>query len=125
MRAIVIAAAMFLAACSTMGMGGQPVFHVFFHTGSAELTPEAAEIVDSAALSIAHGHPKAVIISAGAAPGDNLAFAEARFKTVQATLVAKGVNPAIIARATLVELPAELGPMADRRVEIKLLNDTP
>jgi outer membrane protein OmpA-like peptidoglycan-associated protein len=110
--------------CSTFGHRTQPEFNVFFHSGTAELTPEAAQIVDSAAISIKEGHPGRVIISAGSAPGDNLRFAEARFKTVQGQLVAKGVDPAILVRATLVESPVELGPTADRRVEIKLVKDT-
>lgn len=115
--------ALLVTACTTFGHHSPPVFNVFFHSGSADLTPEAAQIVDAAAISIGEDHPGTVVISAGAAPGDNLKFAEARFKTVQAVLVAKGVNSAIIARATLTELPVELGPTADRRVEIKLLAD--
>lgn len=115
--------AILVAGCTTFGHGAPPVFNVFFHSGSAALTPEGALIVDAAAISIKEDHPGTVVISAGAAPGDNLKFAEARFKAVQATLVAKGVNSAIIARATLVESPVELGPTADRRVEIKLLAD--
>jgi outer membrane protein OmpA-like peptidoglycan-associated protein len=111
------------AGCSTFGHRTQPVFNVFFHSGSTQLTPEASQIVDSAAISIKEGRPAKVIISAGAAPGDNLRFAEARFKTVQTQLVARGVDPAILVRATLVEAPVELGPTADRRVEIKLMKD--
>lgn len=118
-----LAALTIAAGCSTFGHRAQPEFNVFFHSGSAQLTPEASQIVDSAAISIKEGHPGKVIISAGSAPGDNLRFAEARFNAVQAQLVAKGVDPAILARATLVESPVELGPMADRRVEIKLIKD--
>jgi outer membrane protein OmpA-like peptidoglycan-associated protein len=116
-----IVAAIVFAGCSTFGHRSEPVFNVFFHSGSAQLTPEAAQIVDSAAISIKEGHPGRVMVSAGSAPGDNLQFAEARFKTVQGQLVAKGVDPAILIRATIVESPVELGPTADRRVEIKLM----
>jgi outer membrane protein OmpA-like peptidoglycan-associated protein len=121
-RALYLIVALTVAAgCSTFGHHSQPEFNVFFHSGSAQLTPEAAEIVDSAAISIMEGHPDKVIVSAGSAPGDNLQFAEARFKTVQGLLVAKGVDPAVLVRATLVESPVELGATADRRVEIKLM----
>jgi outer membrane protein OmpA-like peptidoglycan-associated protein len=103
----------------------EPVFNVFFRPGSAALTPNTEKTVDSAAISIAQDHPRSVVISAGATPGDDLQYAEARFQVVQTTLVAKGVNPAVIVRATLPESPIKLDATADRRVEIKLLDIRP
>ncbi len=111
--------------CAVFGNRSPTAFNVFFHSGSSELTADATSIVDSAAVAIREGHPRLVIVSAGTSPGDNLNFAEARFKSVQAVLVADGVSPALIARATLTEAPAELGPTAERRVEIKLVDNAP
>jgi hypothetical protein len=108
-----------------MSPASEPVFNVFFRPGSAALTPATEKTIESAAVSIAQDHPRSVVVSAGATPGDDLQYAEARFLVVQTTLVAHGVNPSLIARATLTDSPIKLDATADRRVEIKLLDIKP
>jgi outer membrane protein OmpA-like peptidoglycan-associated protein len=93
-------------------------YNVFFSEGSAELTPEAATILAIAAKEIRQKRPGHVIVSAGTP--ETTAFAQARFQSVQSALVYGGVDAKKIVRANLTQEAADLGPVADSRVEVTL-----
>ena len=96
--AILLFAASLLAACQSAGTNLPATFIVFFHSGSAELTPEAQTAIAQAADAVKASRPSQVAIASGVAQGDNLRLAEPRYLAVQRALVGRGVAAASIAR---------------------------
>ncbi|HWA91796.1 MAG TPA: hypothetical protein VG889_17290 [Rhizomicrobium sp.] len=113
-----------LAGCQTMRSvfhGGTPsTFIVFFPVNSAQMSPEAAQIVHDAATAINQVHPRTVIIAAGTTPGGNMEMSQPRFAAVRQTLIDDGVDQDLIARAAIADPKLDTMP-AKQRVEIRLV----
>ena len=77
-------------------------FFVFFSSGSAELSPEALRVIDEIADEAQRTHATAVGIvgysSTAGAPAANLRLSEERSAAVEAALVRRKVDRAIIVR---------------------------
>jgi outer membrane protein OmpA-like peptidoglycan-associated protein len=104
--------------------GPPKVFIVFFPVKSADLTPDAAAIVKTAAVEIQKQHPVMVQIAAGVAPGGNMEMSAPRFAAVRKLLVDDGVSEDMIARSAIADPQLDTGP-ARQRVEIRLLANGP
>jgi outer membrane protein OmpA-like peptidoglycan-associated protein len=117
---LLFAAALALAACQSASAPLPATFIVFFHSGSAELTPEAQAAIAQAAAAVQASRPSHVAIASGVAQGDNLRLAEPRYLAVQRALIGRGVAAASIARSSLPDAGVNTGPTADTRVEIIL-----
>jgi outer membrane protein OmpA-like peptidoglycan-associated protein len=118
-RVSLVLAALLLSACQAAAPL-PATFIVFFHSGSAELTPEAQAAIAQAADAARASHASGIAIASGVAQGDNLRLAEPRYAAVQRALVARGVAAASIARSSLPDAGVNTGPTADTRVEIIL-----
>jgi len=111
----------FSAALLGSAFAAQPAsYNVFFVSGSAQLTPDGNEIVASAANTIRHARNAKVIISAG-----DPRWGEARFHSVQAALVARGVDNSRIVRAGMAASPIVDNPVLLNRVEIRVQTNRP
>ena len=119
-----------LAGCATFHSerghvsGAPKVYIVFFPVRSAALTPEAADIVKTAAIQIRKQQPVTVQIAAGVAPGGNMEMSRPRFAVVYKVLVDNGVPENIIARSAIPDPKLDTGP-ARQRLEIRLLDKAP
>jgi len=100
--------------------GPPKTFIVFFPQNSAQLTPDAAAIVKTAAEAIRRQHPKTVDIAAGVAAGGNMEMSAPRFAVVRKLLVDDGVDEGVIARSAIPDPKLDKG-TARQRVEIRLL----
>jgi outer membrane protein OmpA-like peptidoglycan-associated protein len=115
-----------LAGCGTVHdfvYGPPSTFIVFFPAKSAELTPDAADIVKIAAAAIGRQHPETVQIAAGVTAGGN-EMSQPRFAVVRKLLVDDGVPENIIARSAIPDPKLDTG-TARQRVEIRLLAKGP
>ena len=118
---------MALAGCTTVHdyiYGPPKTFIVFFETKSADLTPDASDIVKMAATAIQKQHPTTVQIAAGVAAGGNMEMSAPRFAAVRQKLIDDGVPEDIIARSAIPDPKLDTGP-ARQRVEIRLLANGP
>ena len=114
-----------LAGCKTAPP--QPItknYLVFFHFDSADLSPEARQIVDQAAAGAKTMKPSTVAIAGFAdkvgTPAYNQHLSERRVAAVQQALVADGVDPKLFLRIPLGDADAAIEGTGDRRVEIRL-----
>lgn len=98
--------------------GTPSTFIVFFASGSAELTPDAAAIVRDAATIINRTHPASVIIAAGTQAG--MGLSQPRFAAVRQALIDDGVGEDVIARSAIADPKLDIAP-ARQRVEIRLV----
>ncbi len=114
-----------LAACASNPSQPSPIYIVFFHQGSADITPESRQMIDQAAAAIRKTHPPSVALASGVAVGDNVRLAEARFEVIRAGLISKGVPATLIARSSLPDAKLDAGLAGDTRVEIMLLAKAP
>ncbi len=119
-RYIVMVAALCLGGCALFQRDVPSVYVVYFSKGSTELAPDAKKIVDQAAIDIKSTHPTAVTIGAGVSSGSDPHLSKPRFGAVQGALVADGVDPALIARASIADDGVDAGTVGDQRVEIRL-----
>lgn len=100
-----------LAACTTNAPAPPPrpkQFDIFFQVGSARLTPEGQQVVDTAAAAIRDTKPSSILVEGqadGALPKD-AQLADQRARTVTGALKAAGVDPARIAQHPALALPA-------------------
>ncbi len=104
------------------GPNNAPVYIVFFHYDSANLTPVGQEIVDQAAKSVHATLPTRIEIAGyteASAPIKSRPLVEPRFKVVEDRLIADGVDPKLLVRVPLADKEADLPPNGDRRVEIR------
>ena len=104
-----------------------PTYVAFFGTNSADLTPDGYAIVQRAAKGVDTVHPQTVQIvgfsdRVGSEAADNN-IAERRTEVVEKTLIELGVPGSIITAVQLGQPADELGPTANRRVEIHLIKD--
>ena len=116
-----------LAGCGTVHdfvYGPPTTFIVFFPEKSATLTPDATDIVKTAAAAIRKQHPATVQIAAGVAAGGNMEMSQPRFAAVRKLLVDDGVDENTIARSAIPDPKLDTGP-ARQRVEIRLLAKGP
>ena len=104
--------------------GPSKIFIVFFPVKSAEMTPDAVDIVKVAAAQIQKQHPAAVQIAAGVAAGGNMEMSAPRFAAVRQKLIDDGVSEDLIARSAIADPRLDTGP-ARQRVEIRLLANGP
>jgi outer membrane protein OmpA-like peptidoglycan-associated protein len=111
-----------LAGCSVLQDKAPAKFEVFFAAGSSELTPSTKTIVEQAAAAIKAQHPKSVIIGAGGAT-KGVALGDMRFHVVRDALIADGVSAAMIVQSNLPVEKMKDGDIAERRVEIQLVQD--
>ena len=117
--------ALLLAGCSTFSPKSLPDnFIVFFGASDAQLSLEAKDVVNQAALAIQQKHPARVIVAGEpktvVAPGFNPRLADPRFEAVERALLAQGVDPKLLSRAALTDDQAKVGVTGNRRVEINL-----
>ena len=68
-----------------------------------------------AAEAIKSLHPSVVMVA-----GEPKTAAAPRFEAVETELMADGIDQKLLARATLTDLEAKVGPTDNRRVEIRL-----
>ena len=114
-----------LAGCGTVRnlvYGPPTTFIVFFPAKSAEIAPDAADIVKTAAAAVRRQHPATVQIAAGVAAGNEMS--QPRFAAVRKLLVDDGVPEDIIARSAIPDPKLDTG-TARQRVEIRLLAKGP
>jgi hypothetical protein len=114
-----------LAGCTTVHdyvYGSPKTFIVFFEAKSADLTPDAADIVKMAATAIQKQHPPTVQIAAGVAAGMDMSAP--RFTAVRQKLIDDGVPEDIIARSAIPDPKLDTG-AARQRVEIRLIANGP
>ena len=86
-------------------------FNVFFTQNATALSPDGQAIVAQAADAIRRLRSATVTIAASNEP---------RYEAVRAALVARGVAPGSITRASLPQIEANAGATAAQRVEIIL-----
>ena len=100
------------------------IYLVFFHEWSAELTPEAKVIIDSAAARVKQKPPSTVSIAGytykDGSLEDNMALAKKRVSVVRDVLVADGVDPKLFLELPIGPADDEAGKIGDRRTEIRL-----
>jgi OOP family OmpA-OmpF porin len=124
----VLALLPFLAACAHQYDDSVPLTYlVFFETNKADLTQEGYALVQEAALGIRKVRPQEIEITGFSDPkgseASNKALSEKRTAVVTKTLTDLGVDPSIIAALPLGKANDQLGPTADRRIEIRLIQD--
>jgi outer membrane protein OmpA-like peptidoglycan-associated protein len=100
---------------------------VFFQTNQADLTQEGSALVQEAAQGIRKLRPQAVEITGFSDPkgseASNKALSEKRTAVVEKALTELGVDPSILVALPLGKATDQLGPTADRRIEIRLIQD--
>jgi flagellar motor protein MotB len=115
-----------LVACETKPPPPPKQFDVFFTVGSAKLTPEGQQLVDTIVTAIKDTKPSSVLVEGeadGALPKD-AQLADQRATTVAAALKTAGVDPAKIAQHAALALPAQSDPathIATHKVTVQLL----
>ncbi|MGH7125623.1 MAG: OmpA family protein [Stellaceae bacterium] len=101
-------------------------FDVFFTVGSAKLTPEGRQVVDTMVAAIRDSKPSSIIVEGeadGTLPKD-AQLADQRAATVSAALKTAGVDPAKIAQHAALALPAQTDPathIATHKVTVQLI----
>ena len=114
-----------LAACATKPPPPKQ-FDVFFGVGSARLTPEAQQVVNTAVVAIRDTKPSSILVEGeadGASPKD-AQLADQRATTVTNALKAAGVDPAKIAQHAALALPANTDPathISTHKVTVQLI----
>jgi outer membrane protein OmpA-like peptidoglycan-associated protein len=97
---------------------------LFFHQWSPALTPEAKAIVDQASAKVKETGPSTVTVAGytdnDGSAADNKRLAEGRVKTVQAAMIADGVDPKLFLSIPLGAPDDTAGMTGDRRIEIRL-----
>ncbi|MBV9549785.1 MAG: hypothetical protein JO256_08955 [Alphaproteobacteria bacterium] len=119
-KLFVLLALLLLGACATTPAPLPSTFLIFFNANSAALTPEASSVIEQAVTAIKQRKPATVAIGAGAGAGSNLRLAGPRQAAVRQALQAAGVNPALLAPASLPNSGAEVRENGNQRVEIIL-----
>lgn len=113
-----------LAGCKTAPPSTPRTYLVFFHSDSADLSPEARQVVDQAAAGVTAFKPSTVAVASFAdkvgTPAYNQHLSERRVAAVEQALVADGVSPGLLLRVPLAEAEAANQGTGDRRVEIRL-----
>jgi len=103
------------------------VFLVFFHASSADLTPEARQVVDQAAAKVKVSPPTTVTIAGYttdiAAEDASMQMARQRVKVVRDALVADGVDSKLFLDIPIGPANDNAGKTGDRRTEIRLQYD--
>jgi hypothetical protein len=101
-------------------------FDVFFTVGSAKLTPEGQQVVDTMVATIRDTKPSSIVVEGeadGTLPKD-AQLAEQRATAVSAALKTAGVDPARIAQHAALALPAQTDlatHIATHKVTVQLL----
>jgi outer membrane protein OmpA-like peptidoglycan-associated protein len=124
------ASLLLLAGCApqpmaTTGMTEDGRYLVYFNEFSAYLSPDAQNVVSTAAQRIKEMGVKVVRVegraSATGSPAANQALTEARTQVVYDQLQKDGINPTIIAQQPLGQTTTTDTSVMDRRVDIVLL----
>jgi hypothetical protein len=110
-RIIPLVLLVLLAACETKPAPPLPPkqFDVFFTVGSAKLTPEGQQVVDTIVAVIRDKRPSSVVVEGeadGTLPKD-AQLADQRGTAVASALKTAGVDPATIAQHAALVLPAQ------------------
>lgn len=118
-----------LAACTTNPPPPPPPpkqFDIFFQVGSAKLTPEGQQVVDTAVAAVRDTKPSSVVVEGqadGATPKD-AQLADQRATTVTNALKTAGVDPTKIAQHAALALPANTDPathISTHKVTVQLM----
>ncbi|HKX08632.1 MAG TPA: OmpA family protein [Stellaceae bacterium] len=109
-RIVPLVSLILLAACNSTPPAPPPPkqFDIFFQVGSAKLTPEGQQVVDTAAAAVRDTKPSSVVVEGqadGATPKD-AQLADQRATTVTNALKTAGVDPAKVAQHAALALPA-------------------
>jgi len=128
MRRIIPLVLLLLAACSTTAPPPpQPKqFDIFFQVGSARLTPEGQQVVDTIVAAIRDTKPSSVVVEGeadGTQPKD-AQLADQRATAVTTALKAAGVDQSKIAQHATLALPAQTDPathISTHKVKVQLV----
>ena len=127
-RIVPLVSLILLAACNAKPPAPAPPkqFDIFFEVGSARLTPEAQQVVDTAAATVRDTKPSSVVVEGqadGVAPKD-AQLADQRATTVTNALKAAGVDPTKVAQHAALALPANTDPathISTHKVTVQLM----
>lgn len=127
-RIVPLVSLILLAACNANPPAPLPPkqFDIFFQVGSARLTPEAQQVVDTAVAAVRDTKPSSVVVEGqadGATPKD-AQLADQRATTVTTALKAAGVDPTKIAQHAALALPANTDPathISTHKVTVQLM----
>jgi outer membrane protein OmpA-like peptidoglycan-associated protein len=115
-----------LAGCQTKTQA-PPETHnylVFFRFDSADLSPEARQVVNQAATGVKTFRPSTIAIAGFTdrvgTEAYNQHLSERRIAVVEQALIADGIDPKLFLRIPLGEAEAAIPGTGDRRVEIRL-----
>ena len=109
-RFVPVVSLILLAACNANPPAPPPPkqFDIFFQVGSAKLTPEGQQVVDTAVAAIRDTKPSSIVVEGeadGTTPKD-AQLADQRATTVTTALKTAGVDAAKIAQHAALALPA-------------------
>jgi hypothetical protein len=129
MRKIIVFIAIFgLSGCTfNLFSSPPPVYVVFFPDHSTALTGDGKKIVDDVASTAKMSGTKMIEIAGPetkVAPGYDPSFAQARIHTVEATLVADGIDAKRLVHTSLTtgDLNVKADPSGAQRVELRLID---
>jgi outer membrane protein OmpA-like peptidoglycan-associated protein len=113
-RIVLLMSLIALAACTANPPPAPPPsqpkqFDVFFQLGSAKLTPEGQQVVDTVVAAIRDAKPSSVVVE-GEADGStakDAQLADQRAAAVASALKAAGVDPSTIAQHATLAQPAQ------------------
>jgi OOP family OmpA-OmpF porin len=117
-----------LSGCAGMSADVPRTYIVFFNFNAVTLSADAQTVVQQAAAAAKSLKPKQIVLAGYSGRGEDARtaapVAEKRFVAVETALTADGIDAALLSRVTVMDevpLPAT----AARRVEIRLIDDTP
>jgi hypothetical protein len=117
-----------LAACAANPPAPPPPkqFDIFFQVGSARLTPEGQQVVDTIVAAVRDTKPSSIVVEGeadGTQPKD-AQLADQRAITVTSALKAAGVDQSKIAQHAALALPAQTDPathISTHKVTVQLI----
>ncbi len=124
-RIVLLVSLTLLAACANRPPPPKQ-FDVFFAVGSAKLTPEGQQVVDTIVAAVRDTKPSSIAVEGeadGSLPKD-AQLADQRANAVSSALKAAGVDQSKIAQHAALALPAQMDPathIATHKVTVQLV----
>ncbi len=123
-RIVLLVSLILLAACATQPPPKQ--FDVFFAVGSAKLTPEGRQVVDTIVTAVRDTKPSSIAVEGeadGSLPKD-AQLADQRATAVSSALKAAGIDQSKIVQRAALALPAQTDPathISTHKVTVQLV----